>query len=61
MSGEWLLVLPSLVAILGASAIAAVTGRGTIERRAPTMDAPTADAAVADGTEVGAAPDQAAG
>jgi hypothetical protein len=59
-SGEWLLVLPSLVAILGASAIAAVAGRGTIERRAPAVDAMAADAAVADGT-VGAAPDQAAG
>ena len=60
-SGEWLLVLPSLVAILGASAIAAVTGRGTIERRAPAIDAAVEGATAADATGAGAATDQAAG
>jgi hypothetical protein len=37
-SGEWLLVLPSLVAVLGAWAIAAVTRPGTVDRRSPVAD-----------------------
>jgi hypothetical protein len=59
-SGEWLLVVPSLVAVLGASAVAAVTRPGIVARHAPPAEAQGA-AEAADGTRVEAAPDRAAG
>ena len=55
-SGEWLLVLPSLVAVLGAMAIAAVTNRGTVDRTPTAALASPASRAPADDI----VPDQAA-
>ncbi len=49
-TGEWLLVLPSLLAVLGAAAIAAITRPGTVARQAVstgrTAADPPADASV---------------
>jgi hypothetical protein len=63
-TGEWLLVLPSAVAVLGASVIAGITRRGTVSRGTPVVPAlpgaPEASAAVEVAGDA-ATSDQAAG